>query len=362
MIPSRAIVFGLVLLAFPATAQDDMGSLYKRAMELYRKRDYQGALPRFEEALKLAEERYGKSSPLLSLELNNLGEVYRALGRYEAAEPLFKRAIALDEETRDREDDPGLATSLNNLALVYREQERFKEAEPLYKRSLALLERMLGAGHPDVAKSLNNLAMLYREEGRPDDARPLLQRAIRVAENALGPEHQTTLRLQENLLRLSGPQDGVRALASRPSAPPPTKQARSQVAPAAGPVAIPKPRPRAILVAQARAPKAVRNSPPPAKAAPSAPAPAAAPARSGGFAVHVASIRAAGDIPGEWRQLTADYPQLERLELEPPQAIVLPGKGVFYRLAAGPLPDRGAASRLCEDLHSMGQFCSVIAR
>ena len=51
--------------------------------------------------------------------------------------------------------------SLSNLAELYTGQGRYAEAEPLYKRALAIDEKALGPEHPEVAISLNNLAGLY---------------------------------------------------------------------------------------------------------------------------------------------------------------------------------------------------------
>jgi len=70
-----------------------------------------------------------------------------------------------------------LAPSLNNLAALYHAQGRYDEAEPLYRRALALYEQVLGPIHPLVAQCLNNLAALYHAQGRYADAEPLLQRA-----------------------------------------------------------------------------------------------------------------------------------------------------------------------------------------
>ena len=53
-----------------------------------------------------------------------------------------------------------VAKSLNNLVALYKTQGQYAQAEPLYKRSLAIREQSLGPDHPDVAKSLNNLAKL----------------------------------------------------------------------------------------------------------------------------------------------------------------------------------------------------------
>jgi tetratricopeptide (TPR) repeat protein len=63
-----------------------------------------------------------------------------------------------------------VATSLNNLAELYRVQGQYAAAEPLYKRALAIWEKALGPDHPQVATVLKNMARLYKEAGRVDEA------------------------------------------------------------------------------------------------------------------------------------------------------------------------------------------------
>ena len=70
---------------------------------------------------------------------------------------------------------PASATYLNNLAALYRDQGRYGEAEPLYKRALAIDEKALGPDHPDVGRVLNNLAELYRDPGPLRRGRAALQ-------------------------------------------------------------------------------------------------------------------------------------------------------------------------------------------
>ena len=73
-------------------------------------------------------------------------------------------------------DHPDVATSLNNLALLYYTQGEYAAAEPLYKRALQIDEKALGPDHPSVATSLNNLAALYRATGRNLEAQELEKR------------------------------------------------------------------------------------------------------------------------------------------------------------------------------------------
>ena len=64
-----------------------------------------------------------------------------------------------------------------------RNQGKYDEAEPLYQRALAIREKALGPDHPDVAESLNNLAELYSNQGKYAEAEPLYKRALAIDEN-----------------------------------------------------------------------------------------------------------------------------------------------------------------------------------
>ncbi|GIS80377.1 MAG: hypothetical protein CM1200mP14_19430 [Gammaproteobacteria bacterium] len=46
---------------------------------------------------------------------------------------------------------------MNNLAFFYAMQSRYEEAEPLYERALAIDEIVLGPNHLEVAHVLSNL-------------------------------------------------------------------------------------------------------------------------------------------------------------------------------------------------------------
>ena len=68
----------------------------------------------------------------------------------------------------------------------------YAKAEPLYQRALKIDEKALGPDHPDTATALNNLAGLYQSMGDYAKAEPLYQRALKIDEKALGPEHPDT--------------------------------------------------------------------------------------------------------------------------------------------------------------------------
>jgi tetratricopeptide (TPR) repeat protein len=108
-----------------------------------------------------------------ALLMSRLGAFYKKKAEWGQAEPLFRRALAI-EEKRYGTEHRNVATNLNNLAELLRETNRLADAEPLYRRALAIDEASYGPEHPKVAIRLGNLALLFlatnRRRGRADDA------------------------------------------------------------------------------------------------------------------------------------------------------------------------------------------------
>ncbi|MBE9117333.1 tetratricopeptide repeat protein [Lusitaniella coriacea LEGE 07157] len=137
--------------------------------------------------LEMTETRFGSNHSSTAISLNNLAELYRAMGRYSKAETLYKRSLHICEIQFG--DHPLTATSLNNLGLLYKFMGRYSEAEPLYKRSLQIREALLNNQHPHIAQSLNNLAELYRIMGDYSAAESLFVRALKIDEKSYNKEH-----------------------------------------------------------------------------------------------------------------------------------------------------------------------------
>jgi hypothetical protein len=98
---------------------------------------------------------------LLLEDTNRLGE----------AEPLFRRALAIDEQSYGP-DHPEVATDLTNLASLLQDTNRLGEAEPLYRRAVQILtefQRRTGHEHPNfrVARA-NYVALLEALRKTPD--------------------------------------------------------------------------------------------------------------------------------------------------------------------------------------------------
>jgi tetratricopeptide (TPR) repeat protein len=81
-------------------------------------------------------------------------------GNYTEAAQQFQSALAIVETIKP--DDPRLANSLMRLAVVYHTQGRYAEAEPLYQRALMLQEQMFGPDQPQLLEMLEAYANLQR--------------------------------------------------------------------------------------------------------------------------------------------------------------------------------------------------------
>jgi tetratricopeptide (TPR) repeat protein len=71
-------------------------------------------------------------------------------GDYPAA-AAFREATSTLVTSEFGPDDVETATALNNLAITYQRLARYTEAEPLYRRAMEINEKVLGKDHPDVA-------------------------------------------------------------------------------------------------------------------------------------------------------------------------------------------------------------------
>jgi len=165
-----------------ASSLNNLAALYKSIGE------YSRAEPLYRQAIALGATGLGKRHPDYAIRLNNLAALYKSIGDYRQAEPLYRQSIEIlknlgGDANRD------YALSLNNLAGLYRSMGDYPQAEPLYREAIELHERVLGKKHPDYATSLNNLAGLYSSMGDYLRAEPLYREAIEIQEEVLGKRH-----------------------------------------------------------------------------------------------------------------------------------------------------------------------------
>jgi tetratricopeptide (TPR) repeat protein len=172
--------------------------LNQAAYYLKQRAQYAQAEPLYQRALAIDEKTLGPEHPEVATDLSNLAMLYYEQGKYTQAEPLYQRVLAIDEKTLGPEH-PSTASCLNNLAMLYHEQGKYTQAEPLYQRALTIREKVFGLEHPQVATSLNNLATLYSYQDKYDTAEPLFTQALAIDEKIYGLSHPNVARDFNNL-------------------------------------------------------------------------------------------------------------------------------------------------------------------
>jgi CHAT domain-containing protein len=222
----------------------DFDPEFKKALEYYDKGQYGLAALEFESAIPIVEKENGKYdttllTPLLNytghcfhlsqnnflaekyllqaksifdtLEvlydygyaaiLNNLAQVYDAMGRYEKAEPMMLQVVEIDKNLLG-EDHPDFAIDISNLAALYDVMGRYEQAEPLYKQAVEIAKTKLGTNDPAYSRYLNNLARSYFGSGRYEEAEPIMMEAVATIKISLGDDHPEYAKYLNNLGQL----------------------------------------------------------------------------------------------------------------------------------------------------------------
>lgn len=157
---------------------------------LLAKASYAEAEPLMKRALAIDEASYGPAHPDVARDLNNLAMLLQPTNRLEEAEPLMRRALAINEASYGP-DHPEVATNLNNLAQLLQDANWLGEAEPLMRRALSIDETSYGQNHPRVAIDLSNLATLLQSTNRLAESELLMRRALAIDQASYGTDHPT---------------------------------------------------------------------------------------------------------------------------------------------------------------------------
>jgi tetratricopeptide (TPR) repeat protein len=165
---------------------------------LHERAAFVEAEPLLRRALAIDETSCDPDYLAVAIRLNNLALLLKDTNRLAGAEPLMRRALPIAEASYGP-GDPRVAPHLSNLAGLLSETNRLAEAEPLYRRALAIAEAGYGPDHPDVANCHNNLACLLQDTNRLAEAEPLMRRALAIDEASYGPQHPSVAKDLNNL-------------------------------------------------------------------------------------------------------------------------------------------------------------------
>jgi CHAT domain-containing protein/Tfp pilus assembly protein PilF len=184
----RAVFAFVIILASSAMlpgvadAQDNLQRLaaaLEKASQLEKAGRTAEAFTANQTALDLARKVFGQDHTTCAAILMSLGNLKRAAGDYEAAEPFLKEGIQICKKQKDRELELEITLSLAS-SLV--ERGKHADALDLMTRVLAMSESLHGPSSSQTATVLGNLGDLYRALGRDEEAEKVTLRAIAVLE------------------------------------------------------------------------------------------------------------------------------------------------------------------------------------
>lgn len=140
------------------------------------------------EAKNIREKLLGKDHPDYAASLNNVAINYFLTGDYEQTELFFLEALDIRARKLGKEN-ADYAWSLNNLGVLYVNMGNFEKAEALHQEALSIREKVLGKEHTDYSASLNNLAVVYKDLLKYKEAETLFLEAMAIKERLTGKEH-----------------------------------------------------------------------------------------------------------------------------------------------------------------------------
>jgi len=121
-----------------------------------------------------------------------LSRLYLSLGRYDRAEPLAERSLALRRTLPDAAPSV-LADGYSIVGIVRWKQGDYDAAEEHFQRALALLRSASGGGTPlEVATVLDELSSVYNDRGRGSDYEDALAmdlESLDLRRKELGEDH-----------------------------------------------------------------------------------------------------------------------------------------------------------------------------
>jgi tetratricopeptide (TPR) repeat protein len=130
------------------------------------------------DAEKLYVTKLEKQSQGTELEIyvkNNMAELKRQQGQFEAAEGLMLEALKLTE-TKHGKLHPTSVKMAGNLLGSSLGEHLTTELEEMALGTIVAKERLYGVTHPSTIKTMSDLAYAYGEHGRFEDARRLYKR------------------------------------------------------------------------------------------------------------------------------------------------------------------------------------------
>ncbi len=169
-----------------------MGHVY-RNLGLYAE-----ARPLFLGALETRRSELGADHPDTLESVRAMGFLLQSEGKLDEAEIHYREALEGRRRLLGDEDVKTLEV-INDKGVLFQMRGEFQEAEAYFREALEGRRRMLGAGHAETMSSYTNMALNLTAQGRADEAEVYQREALEVNRQTLGDDHPETLKSINNL-------------------------------------------------------------------------------------------------------------------------------------------------------------------
>jgi tetratricopeptide (TPR) repeat protein len=147
----------------------------------------EAAEPLFARALAAQENQYGGGDPRLIPILISLSRVQSSTGGLENAERSLLRAIELGD--RRGPPDDNAVKAMQALTIVLQHEGRLDESNRVSERLIVTAEAVHGRASPEVVEANDGLARALLQCGRPVEALAVAKRAQTLREERVGTDH-----------------------------------------------------------------------------------------------------------------------------------------------------------------------------
>ena len=153
--------------------------------------DFPGAFAYQQRALAILETRVGKDAVEVGDTLVTMGNAAKDSGFYTRAQEYYERAVSVYEKKLGQNTKVGGA--LDDLGQNFVLMGRYEDARRTFERALAIQTRELGPRHPWTGNLIQGLAKVEAGEGHYDRARDLYLQNLDIWRERLGPTHPFTV-------------------------------------------------------------------------------------------------------------------------------------------------------------------------
>lgn len=150
---------------------------------MHENRDYKKAEPLFKEALELREQTFPDDKLMIAKSYFGLATLYQRMGRNQEAEELHLKAFSLREQYCDSSNLIGLAYSSNGLAMLYQNKKDYEKALEYYGKALNIYETLNKSDYGNISTSMMNLISCYHELHQYDMAYEFSNKVMDIVKN-----------------------------------------------------------------------------------------------------------------------------------------------------------------------------------